>query len=379
MESGFKKVLIKGDEVPKLNIICDVLQEGLRADFRDAHAREKKNVLLFHCDSNSRIEKSDSIKVYSSFVPYGVIVYIYFSDKDEYGIVSNLDEIVYMEPYPFTLGEKIRADLDDISGLLKQNYNRHFKVQFKMLFYRDINQKSGAGENIGIDQVLEEAPKRISELSHNNMLLSAIEYCVYKSPKDLINIIHGGFGNLSVVIEACNERFRKYKSAIDPENFFSEYGEYNDALEWNEKYEPLRKPETINRITKFRNVKGSTDVVRTYAQKYITEFQDLLLELIEEVYIRLVRDICFWNLEKDITNLKTGAQKLIKSCLLSISEIKVSCPQHESDYNDKIRNELKLDTLFEEKAIYLVNREMMDYLYKYLLRKEEILSKAFDN
>ena len=81
-----------------------------------------------------------------------------------------------------------------------------------MLFYRDINQKAGAGENIGIDQVLEEAPRRINELSQNNMLLSAIEYCVYKSPKDLINIIHGGFGNLSVVIEACNERFRKYKS-----------------------------------------------------------------------------------------------------------------------------------------------------------------------
>lgn len=379
MESGFKKVLIKGDEVPKVNIICDVLQEGLRAEFRDSHNKEKKNVLLYHCDSNSRIEKSEFIKVYSSFVPYGVVVYIYFSDKDESGIVTNLDEIVYMEPYPFTLGEKIKSDLDDISSLLKQNYNKHFKVQFKMLFYRDMNQKAGAGENIGIDQVLEEAPRRINELSQNNILLSAIEYCVYKSPKDLINIIHGGFGNLSVVIEACNERFRKYKSAIDPEVFFSEYGEYNDVLEWNEKYEPLRKPEAINRITKFRNVKGSNDVVRTYAQNYISEFQNLLLELIEEVYISLVKDICFWNLDKDITNLKTGAQKLIKSSLLSTSEIKESCPQYESDYNERIRNELKLDTLFEEKAILLVNREMMDYLHRYLLRKEELLSKTFDN
>lgn len=57
----------------------------------------------------------------------------------------------------------------------------------------------------------------------------------------------------------------------------------------------------------------------------------------------------------------------------------MSCPQHESEYNKKIRNELKLDVLFEEKVECLVNREMKEYLYGYLLRKEELLSKTFDN
>lgn len=379
MEGEFKKVLIKGDEVPKVNIICDVLPEGLRARFRDFHIREKKNVLLYHCDFHSHIENEESIKICSVFVPYGVVIYIYFFEKDERKIISDMDEIVYMEPYPFTLGEKIRADLDDMSSLLKQNYNKHFKIQFKILFYRDIHQKTGAGENIGIDQVLEDAPKRINELGKQNRLLSEIEYCVYRFPKDLINIVHGGFGSLSIVMETCSERFRKYKNAIDPEIFFSEYGEYNDVLEWNEKYESLRRLEAINRITKFREVEGSNDVVRTYAQKYISAFQDLLLELVEEVYISLIKDVCFWNLDKDISNLKTRAKKLIEGSLLSISEVKVSCPQHESEYNKKIRNELKLDVLFEEKVECLVNREMKEYLYGYLLRKEELLSKTFDN
>ena len=42
MEKNYKKVLLEGDEVPKVNIICDVLHEGLRAEFRDAYNRDKK-------------------------------------------------------------------------------------------------------------------------------------------------------------------------------------------------------------------------------------------------------------------------------------------------------------------------------------------------
>lgn len=75
--------------------------------------------------------------------------------------------------------------------------------------------------------------------------------------------------------------------------------------------------------------------------------------------------------------MKEGAKKLIEKSLMSISSIKEKCPQFESDYNDKIRNTLKLDTLFEQKAISLVNREMMEYLHTYLKRKEELLSKTF--
>lgn len=107
------------------------------------------------------------------------------------------------------------------------------------------------------------------------------------------------------------------------------------------------------------------------------KFQNLLMDLIEEVYIEIVKDICFWDLEKDVNNLKEGAKKRIEESLLSISNAKEKCPSFESEYNERIRNTLKLDTLFEEKAISLVNIEMMDYLHTYLKGKEELLSKTF--
>lgn len=139
------------------------------------------------------------------------------------------------------------------------------------------------------------------------------------------------------------------------------------------------RPETINRVTKFRKVKGSDDVIKSYAKNYIVEFQDLVLELIEEVYMDIIKEICFWNLEKDVNSLREGAKRVIEKSLLRTSSVKEQCPQFESEYNEKIRNNLKLDTLFAEKAISLINEEMMEYLHTYLIRKEELLSNTFDN
>lgn len=371
MEKNYKKVLIEGDEVPKVNIICDVLHEGLRAEFRDAHNRDKKSVRLMHYDATSYIEYNDVLEIHSSLVPYGIVISMFFTENKV--DVNKYDEIVYMEPYPFTLGEKIRAELDEINKYVKMNSRIHFKI----MFYRNVNQKSGVGDIIGIDQALQEAPDRIKANIYDDSILEAIDYCVYKTPKDLIEMVHGGFGNLSLVAVACTERFRQYKSRINSNYFFREYGDYKDVLENHDKYAPLLQAESIDRITKFQRVKGSNDVVRTYVQNYIIEFQDLLTDLIEEVYIEVVKDICFWDLEKDIKNLKEGAKKLIKKSLLSISSAKEKCPQFESDYNERIRNTLNLDTLFKEKAISLVNREMMEYLHTYLIRKEELLSKTF--
>ena len=101
------------------------------------------------------------------------------------------------------------------------------------------------------------------------------------------------------------------------------------------------------------------------------------MDLLEEVYTDIIRGICFWDLDKDISNLKEGAKKLIQKSLMNFSNIEKKCPQFESDYNEEIRNVLKLDTLFEERVISLVNREMMDYLHEYLIRKEKLLSKTF--
>lgn len=373
MEKNYKKVLIQGDEVPKVNMICDVLHEGLRVEFRDVHNRDKKNIRLQHCNTVSFIEYNDILDIYSSLIPYGIVIYMFFTESKV--DMKNYDQVVYLEPYPFTLGEKIRAELDEVKNYVKLNS----MIQFKIMFYRNINQKSGVGDIIGIEQALKEAPGYIKANIYDNSILDVVEYCVYRTPKDLIKMVHGGFGNLSVLVAACTERFMQYTARISSSHFFSEYGDYKEVLEFKnyDKYACLLDVNEINKLTKFVNVKGSDDVVKSYVKNYILKFQDLLMDLLEEVYTDIIRGICFWDLDKDISNLKEGAKKLIQKSLMNFSNTEKKCPQFESDYNEEIRNVLKLDTLFEERVISLVNREMMEYLHEYLIRKEKLLSKTF--
>lgn len=373
MEKNYKKVLIQGDEVPKVNMICDVLHEGLRVEFRDVHNRNKKNIRLQHCNTVSFIEYNDVLDIYSSLIPYGIVMYMFFTESKV--DMKNYDQVVYLEPYPFTLGEKIRAELDEVKNYVKLNS----MIQFKIMFYRNLNQKSGVGDIIGIEQALKEAPDYIKANIYDNSILDVVEYCVYRTPKDLIKMVHGGFGNLSVLVAACTERFMQYTARISSNHFFSEYGDYKEVLEFKnyDKYACLLDVNEINKLTKFVNVKGSDDVVKSYVKNYILKFQDLLMDLLEEVYTDIIRGICFWDLDKDISNLKEGAKKLIQKSLMNFSNTEKKCPQFESDYNEEIRNVLKLDTLFEERVISLVNREMMEYLHEYLIRKEKLLSKTF--
>jgi hypothetical protein len=374
MNKYFKHILFEGDNAPKVNIICDVLNEGLRSEFRDKHNRGMKNVVLIHSNSLPYIEYSEKTIIFSPFVPYGIEIEMFFEKRDKDMLLY--DEIVFMEPYPFTLGEEIRSELEIAEGIVKANS----KAQFKILFYRNNKQRTVSDDITGIDQALNEAPNQIKSSMADMPIINAMNYCVYRTPKDLFDVVHGGCGDLAVAISTCTERFKEFSERIKPTEFYGPYGEYKDTLEFGDdfKYNVLLQPEAINKLTDFRNVKGCDDVLKQYVSSYIDMYQELILELIEKVYIKYIGDICFWDLERDIISLKEGAKKVIRDTLFSASKEKVICPLYEAEYNKLVKCELKIDIKFAEKAVSLVNVEMMDYLHSYLLRKEELLAKTFD-
>ncbi len=373
MKKGFKQVLFEGDEYPKVNIVCDTIHEGLRAEFRDNHYRDKQNVKLIHCESISYIENNkDYREIYSPVVPYGVVIFMLFNKFDiDY---SEFDEIVYLQPYPFTL-EGVNSQIEEAEKIVKDLSGYDFKI----LFYRDINQHSGTGDLVSIDQALEEAPSKIRKRFEGLSIVNSLEFCVYRYPSDLLNIVRGGCGDLEVVIGLCSERFEHYSDRIKKENYYSDFGDYKDILEFhiNDKYSVLLQTEEINKVTKFRKVKGCDDIIAKYTSNYIDMFQKTILEFLEEVYVEIISEICFWDLNKDLNSLREGAKKEIKDFLLKTYGKSEGCPQDEAEYNRVIRNQMHLDTLFAERAIILINERLMDYLHEYLLRKEGLLSKTF--
>ena len=319
-----------------------------------------------NCNGYSNIDyNKNPVEVYSPYIPYGVAITMDFED----GSINyqDYDEIIYMQPYPFTLYDGNRK-LDEADKLF---YNYSDK-KYKILFYRDINQRSGDGDLAGIDQALKEAPERIRSKLGNTAIAKSIEFCVYKTPMDFISILHGGCGNLNMSLLSCKKRFEDFSNKL--EDFKGEYGNYRFILE---DYYDLIDETKINYLTKFNKVKGCTDIINKYTSNYINEFNKDIMRFIEEVYRENIKDICFWNLDKDIQSLKNGAEKFIKEELLSSAACKEKCPDTEAEYNNIIRVKYKLDTNFEKKADSLIKDGLMNYIYDYLKRKEEVLSKHF--
>ena len=100
------------------------------------------------------------------------------------------------------------------------------------------------------------------------------------------------------------------------------------------------------------------------------------MRFVEEAYYESVKDICFWDLDRDIENLKNGVEKYIEQELRSLAVCKEKCPETEAEYNNLIRVKYKLDTNFEKKVKLLINNGLMNYMYDYLKRKEELLSRS---
>lgn len=368
MEKLFRRVLFEGEEHPKINIICDTLYEGLRAEFRDYHNGHKKNIIILHSSGNAHIDfGKNPMEVYSPYIPHGIAITMNFENSS--ANYWDYDEIIYMQPYPFTLHNVIH-ELDDADKLFRDNPGKKYKI----MFYRDINQHSSEGDLVGIDQALEEAPMKIRSTLGNTTIAKSMEFCIYRTPMDFIHILHGGCGNIGMSLLSCIERFKKFRTKL--EEFKSEEGDYKFILEG---YPELNDETKINNITKYKRVKGCSNIIRKYTRNYADEFHKDITRFIDEVYHEAVKDVCFWDLDKDIESLKKGAEKYIEQELLSSAACKEKCPDTEAEYNSLIRVKYSLDTKFVKKVRMLIDSGLMNFMYDYLKQKEELLSKPFSD
>lgn len=365
-EKLFRKVLFEGEEHPGINIVCDTLHEGLRAEFRDYHNKRKRNAVLMNCDGSAYINfDKNPVEVYSPYIPYGVAIFMDFEENSMN--CQEYDEIIYVQPFPFAL-DSVNRKLDDIDTV----FCNHSGKTYKIMFYRDRNQHSGEGDLVRIDQALEEAPERIRRKMGNTMAAKSMEFCVYRTPLDFVSILHGGCGNLGMSLLSCIEKFKSFRNKI--EDFKGEWGEYRFILE---EYDDLVDEVKINSLTRFNRVKGCANILEKYVRNYMDEFNGDIMRFVEEAYYESVKDICFWDLDRDIQNLKNGVEKYIEQELRSLAVCKEKCPETEAEYNNLIRVKYKLDTNFEKKVKLLINNGLMNYMYDYLKRKEELLSRSF--
>ena len=128
-------------------------------------------------------------------------------------IEERYDQILFIQPYPFALSEQ-NSEIEHLEKYLRMD-DRLKCTAFKIVFYRDINRRSGTGDLDDIEQVLKNAKTILSEEYRNTVKEKLVEFCTYTSSSDWNKITHGTSKTLSVASELCLKRFRSWCSMIE--------------------------------------------------------------------------------------------------------------------------------------------------------------------
>lgn len=365
MSESFQKILILGEEHPKVNIICDLLPPVQKASFRDLIAQNKIDVILRHCDGISRFSKSlDMIEVLSREIPYGVEIKVDYShsiwtDKD-------YDQLLFIQPYPFTTEEK-NSELVHLEKYLEMN--KKLKItSCKIVFYHDNNQRSGSGDLDDIQNVLNKAKETLINEYKGSFKENILEYCTYRSTSDWLRIIHSSHKILSAAIELSSKKYSKWCEAI--ETFDIEYD-----LEFYTEPDYL-KEEAFLRVKDFSNVNHSDNVAKKYLDNYKSFYMNKILDFADELYKTFIDEICFWDIELDLSILNKEIHSVIDKTILK-NFPKKECPKTKAEYNHEILNKLNLDTKFAQAIITFIKEDLKTILLEYIYNKKEVLSSVF--
>ena len=366
MAELLKKVLVLGEEHPKINIICDLLPPFRKTGFRELIALEKIDAVLRHCVGTADYLKSNGrVEIFSQEIPFGAEVKFDFTNNPWTN--DTYDQILFIQPYPFTTEEE-NTELVHLEQYLKMN-DRLKCTDCRIVFYHDENQHSGSGDLDDIESVLSKAKETLINEYKDTFKEKLISFCTYRSISDWRIITHGSSRVLNVVRELCAERLSQWSEIVD--DF-----EFNYDLEFFPEPDFLAE-DAFMRIKAYESVAGSDDVTKKYLENYKHYYLEKILAFADDIYTGVMSEISFWDITRDINVLNDKICDSIDRSILKDMPAKEKCPPTKADYNHKICNEKRLDTKFAQAVNAFVRRDLCYILSQYIASKRIVLEDVF--
>ena len=276
------------------------------------------------------------------------------------------DQILFIQPYPFALSER-NSELEYLEKYLQMDDELKCTA-FKIVFYRDMNRRSGTGDLDDIEQVLNNAEKILREEYKNTIKEKLIEFCTYISSADWNKITHGTSKTLCIVSELCMKKYKSWCSMIE---------DFEDDYEFELIIEPdFLAVEHFIRVTDYTEVKGCNNIAVKYFENYKKCFLNSILEFANRIYQEKISEICFWDVKVDIGGLDILILRELEAKLLN-GLPKIKCPITKEKYNDEARVKLKLDTLFEGNVSSFIRTGLRDILFERIKSKKAVIEQAY--
>ena len=346
-----------------------MLQENLRYNLREQVRRFKPNVVVQRSENffdSIKFFTDKMVQMNTTLLPFGIELYVDFSLENEYN--TKYDTIIFLLPWPY----KTDSNVQTISTFfnVKLLEGTAVNTSFKAVFFRDINQRTGATDVDNIDDALFTSEEVLLNEFDNDILKKLIEFYIYKSPNDLINILSGNVKTLIVVSEIIKDKFSKWHEKIASFEF-----EYDLSYEVDYQ-DMLLEPSYFDQIKKFESVKGSRDIMGTYISNYSRKFFDTMFKCVENIYKEYVESICFWDLKKDLSILERNFKDFYFKEIRRDSQI-YKCPKTIAEYQN-ILTQTKLDVIFSENIENFIKIKMKKFILHYIEEKEKILAEELN-
>lgn len=380
MDTRLRNVFLVGDIPTKLLFLCEFLHENTAVLLKEQCEGFHSIMEMTHSvDCKEKVEidkKNNTISILSGAFPSGIRMFVDFAENDwTYSkSVQNADLILFVERFPFTTDHlKMRLELIE-KYLMNRSCSKTLEhIEFEVVFYHDKNQHFGVTDKIGIDEALKQAPEVLTDTLNKSAncslpISTLIDFKVYEKVSDVFNIVFSNGRILNTLSTVGRGRFGQWKSLLE---YFQE--DYKD--EYSYQFDSDLRCEMIhNSINKFSVVKNSDDIMKSYTKNYYEKCFGEVKRVAIDQYRQCISQICFWDIEKDVSVLDKILDKL---CFKELTfKEQLACPKTQADYQ-KIITDKKIDIEFSNKVEKLEQIHVPNLVYDYLKKKEEILFKAF--
>lgn len=381
MKYSNRNVLVVGELNEKLSFIGEFLGERSKTILREKVRNGSEYITVKNSESffDRIIPTDNGIEIYSALVPFGINLY-FDSSEDNWTAspFSDIGMVLFAEGYPFTT-DSLMKNLLDIEEFLDKRSKKSNNICFRVLFHKERNRRFAAGDLVGIDEALKNAPNEVkrSLVERRNdyecslPLDELVDFVSFSDITDIPKALVSGGKTMKYTAALSRECYRKWLDSrflVDQE-YAIKLMEYTD----------LTDPELIyNRITKYELVKGSRNIAEQYAINYYNAFAPKLHKLASEFYTEHIFEICFWNMEHDLSILNKRLDDLYSKKISNVGRISFSCPSSREEYN-YMCSTTHLDIHFSSAVNEFVKKSISELIKKHLDEKEAALSVIFED
>ncbi len=374
MNDTVKNIYVAGDAPTKIHFIGELLGESSRITLGNLCRKSDVPIEVSHSDEKAGGEARkdrNKIVVLSDKCPNGMVINANISDTDTDWIngknVGNAELVLFPEVFPYAT-EPLVNRLGKIEDFLisRSKSKTLADLQFKVIFIRNVVRQVGATDSVDPESSYEELPDKIKEKLLKNFKKSGdlIDFVTYSGTSDLTECFSSSPKMFKTLLALSHKEFRNWSDNLI--GFPDDY-----MLEYRCRFDEVAKINDMREICSFKAVMNSGDIMKSCTRNYMNKRYLAIKDFALEMYKQSIESVCFWDSQKDISNLERELDKVCKNTL-RFDGLCFPCPALQADHQSLLVKN-KLDTTFATSVSLLEETTIPKILYQYLKNKEEVI------